>query len=74
MIQWDFKKEEDRQNWRTVCDSDWGEGFSSVNYSVSNSGCALLTGNLDQRVPQDGQVKRGGFVFFGSEKVIINFI
>jgi hypothetical protein len=35
---WKFQTDEDREEWSKVCDSDWGEGYSSVMLGPSASG------------------------------------
>lgn len=59
---WDFRDEETFKSWQTACDQDWDEGFSSVNWTRSKSGCALFSGHLDSKtMPRDGTVERVGW-------------
>lgn len=61
--QWDFRDEDVFNSWQSASDQDWDEGFSSVNWTRSKSGCALFSGHLDSKsLPRDGSVTRAGWV------------
>ncbi|KAI1292891.1 Complex I intermediate-associated protein 30, mitochondrial [Halotydeus destructor] len=48
--------------WKTACDSDWNEGFSTCDFRLSKNGHGLFTGYLDaERMPKDGRVNRVGW-------------
>ncbi len=50
------------KGWKTACDSDWGEGYSTCKLERSPDGrAAIFSGDLSTRVPRDGRIKRSGY-------------
>ncbi|KJH44708.1 Complex I intermediate-associated protein 30 [Dictyocaulus viviparus] len=47
--------------WRTGCDSDWNEGFSTVQFVPTDNNTAIFKGKLCTEVVKDGRVERAGW-------------
>ncbi|EGT45397.1 hypothetical protein CAEBREN_23206 [Caenorhabditis brenneri] len=47
--------------WKTGCDSDWKEGFSTCSLAPSDHGTAVFSGNISTKVLKDGRVERAGW-------------
>lgn len=58
---WSFKREEDFTKWIITTDSDHLEGESKAKFELSKDGHGLFHGNLSDKVPQDGKIKRAGY-------------
>ena len=73
-VEFTFDSESDLDRWVTTADSDWGEGYSTCALTRSpSSGKALFSGELSTRVPQDGRIKRAGYVNLGSVEQLKSF-
>jgi len=64
--EWEFKTEADLEQWVLTKDSDWGEGYSAAEMSLSPAGHLLLQGDLSTRVPADGRTQNAGYVAISS--------
>lgn len=60
-VVWNFKTENDVDQWVITADSDHNEGQSTANLEVSSSGNGLFHGYVDTVVPKDGKIKRAGY-------------
>ncbi|CAG2112915.1 unnamed protein product [Medioppia subpectinata] len=58
----------DMKKWIIACDSDYNEGYTRCDWTVSPSGRALFSGYLDTKLPLDGSIARAGYAFVGCEK------
>ncbi|EYC41661.1 hypothetical protein Y032_0560g3465 [Ancylostoma ceylanicum] len=47
--------------WRTGCDSDWNEGFSTVDFVPTDNKTALFKGHICTEVIKDGRLERAGW-------------
>jgi len=71
--EWGFSTEEELAQWILTKDSDWGEGYSAAELSLSPLGHAVLRGELSTRVPQDGRTHNAGYVNLASVKKRASF-
>ncbi|XP_073984676.1 complex I intermediate-associated protein 30 [Rhodnius prolixus] len=71
--QWELHKKEHLDQWITTCDSDHGEGFSSCELTINNSGNGLFSGCLSTQVPKDGVIKRAGYCSVRTKRVRKSF-
>ncbi|CAD5232006.1 unnamed protein product [Bursaphelenchus xylophilus] len=60
-IDYHFKNDDQMSRWQTGCDSDWGEGFSTVKLERTAQGTAMFTGYLDTTVLKNGRIERAGW-------------
>uniref|UniRef100_A0A0N5BAX5 CIA30 domain-containing protein n=1 Tax=Strongyloides papillosus TaxID=174720 RepID=A0A0N5BAX5_STREA len=60
-IEYQFKKESDMDKWGTGCDSDWGKGFSTCSFKLTDDNTAVFSGNLVTQIPRDGKVEKAGW-------------
>lgn len=58
---WSFKKETDFDKWVLTTDSDHLEGESKAKFELSKDGHGIFHGNLSEKVPIDGKIKRAGY-------------
>uniref|UniRef100_A0A8D8TNS7 Complex I intermediate-associated protein 30, mitochondrial n=1 Tax=Cacopsylla melanoneura TaxID=428564 RepID=A0A8D8TNS7_9HEMI len=66
-VVWKFE-EASLENWVVTCDKDHGEGFSNANLEVSTLGHGMFSGELSTNVPQDGVLKKSGYVNLRSKR------
>jgi len=71
--EWDFQTEADMAEWILTKDSDWGEGYSAAEFSLSPLGHAVWRGDLSTRVPADGRTQAAGYVNIASKKRRLSF-
>ncbi|CAJ0949955.1 unnamed protein product, partial [Mesorhabditis belari] len=60
-VEYRFNNEEALKLWRTGCDSDYSEGFSKVNWQLSDHETAIFSGNINTSLLKDGKVERAGW-------------
>lgn len=60
-VVWSFKQELDFKKWVLTTDSDHLEGESKATFELSKDGHGLFQGNLSEKVPLDGRIKRAGY-------------
>ncbi|RCN43654.1 hypothetical protein ANCCAN_10353, partial [Ancylostoma caninum] len=68
-VEWKFDTPEVRfrcipyalSRWRTGCDSDWNEGFSTVQFVPTDNNTALFKGHICTEVIKDGRLERAGW-------------
>lgn len=60
-VVWQFKDENDFDNWKVTNDSDHNEGQSFSSFESSQAGHALFSGNVQSKTPLDGRIKRSGY-------------
>jgi len=66
--EWGFQSEVEMLEWVLTKDSDWGEGYSSAEFKLNDSGTAgILSGELSTRVPNDGRTDAAGYVNISSK-------
>uniref|UniRef100_A0A5S6Q8V5 CIA30 domain-containing protein n=1 Tax=Trichuris muris TaxID=70415 RepID=A0A5S6Q8V5_TRIMR len=70
MVQWKFDRQETLDAFIATSDSDRRVGFSSCDFSLSDRGTAIFKGNLDMRVPKDGEVFRAGYAAISSKPLM----
>lgn len=71
--EWGFQTETEVSDWILTQDSDWGEGYSAAELSLSPLGHAVLRGELSTRVPADGRTQAAGYVNIASKKKKLSF-
>ena len=71
--EWGFQSEEELGEWILTKDSDWGEGYSAAEFSLSPLGHAVWSGDLSTRVPADGRTQAAGYVNIASKKKKLSF-
>lgn len=59
-VAWRFKNES-LENWIVTADSDHNQGYSQCSLVKNNLGNAVFSGNINLRVPKDGQIVRAGY-------------
>uniref|UniRef100_A0AAF5D2J6 CIA30 domain-containing protein n=1 Tax=Strongyloides stercoralis TaxID=6248 RepID=A0AAF5D2J6_STRER len=60
-VDYQFKEPSDIEIWKTGCDSDWGEGFSTCSLNLTNNKTAMFSGNISTKIVEDGRVERAGW-------------
>ncbi|XGW01420.1 hypothetical protein V3C99_013960 [Haemonchus contortus] len=60
-IEWKFDTPEAMSKWATGCDSDWNEGFSTVQLVPTDNNTALFKGNISTKIIKDGRIERAGW-------------
>ncbi|EGT32969.1 hypothetical protein CAEBREN_01390 [Caenorhabditis brenneri] len=60
-VEYRFDTQEKLDLWKTGCDSDWKEGFSTCSLAPSDHGTAVFSGNISTKVLKDGRVERAGW-------------
>lgn len=60
-IVWRFGDTESLDKWKTTCDSDHNEGFSTCSLALNKQGKGLFSGYLCTKVPKDGRIKKAGY-------------
>ncbi|CAI2354772.1 unnamed protein product [Caenorhabditis sp. 36 PRJEB53466] len=60
-VEYRFDTKESLDLWKTGCDSDWKEGFSTCSIVNSDHGTAVFSGNISTKVLKDGRVERAGW-------------
>ena len=71
--EWGFQTPEEMEEWILTKDSDWGEGYSAAEFSLSPLGHAVWRGDLSTRVPADGRTQAAGYVNIASKKKMKSF-
>jgi len=71
--EWGFQTQEEVDEWILTKDSDWGEGYSSAEFSLSPLGHAVWRGDLSTRVPADGRTQAAGYINIASKKKMASF-
>ncbi|CEF69776.1 Complex I intermediate-associated protein 30, mitochondrial [Strongyloides ratti] len=66
-INYQFKEPSDINMWKTGCDSDWGEGFSTCSLKLTDENTALFSGNLSTKLINDGKTERAGWASMKSK-------
>lgn len=72
-VVWSFKQEEDFKKWVVTTDSDHLEGESRATFELSKGGHGLFHGELSDKVPLDGRIKRAGYCNIKSMRVRKSF-
>ena len=73
-ILYKFDSQEIIDEWRTACDGDWKEGYSTCEFKLSKTGHGLFTGYLDsERMPKDGRINRTGWANFSAPEARRSF-
>lgn len=57
----DFNGPESLNNWVTTCDSDWDQGYSTANVTISPTGTGIFSGNICTRTPKTGKIHLAGY-------------
>ncbi|CAD5224151.1 unnamed protein product [Bursaphelenchus okinawaensis] len=60
-VEYHFKDDKQMARWQTGCDSDWGEGFSTVKLERTERGTAMFSGYLDTTILKNGRIERAGW-------------
>ncbi|VDL70939.1 unnamed protein product [Nippostrongylus brasiliensis] len=47
--------------WRTGCDADWNEGFSSCRFVPTDNNTAIFSGKISTEIIKDGRIERAGW-------------
>ncbi|XP_033217870.1 complex I intermediate-associated protein 30, mitochondrial [Belonocnema kinseyi] len=71
---WRFSEDKEcLNNWIVSTDSDNNEGYSTAKLELSPHGSGIFSGNLDLRVPEDGEVHYAGYANLRSLNHTISF-
>ncbi|CDW54494.1 Probable complex I intermediate-associated protei n 30, mitochondrial [Trichuris trichiura] len=73
LVQWKFDRQEVLDAFIVRSDSGRRVGYSNCEFFLSDRGTAIFKGNLDLRVPKDGQVFRAGYAAITSKKLMKSF-
>ncbi|KAK6013687.1 Complex I intermediate-associated protein 30 [Ostertagia ostertagi] len=60
-VEWRFDTPEALSKWNTGCDSDWKEGYSTVQFVPTDNNTALFKGKICTEIVKDGRVERAGW-------------
>ncbi|WKY10299.1 hypothetical protein Q1695_002557 [Nippostrongylus brasiliensis] len=60
-IEWKFDNPEAISLWRTGCDADWNEGFSSCRFVPTDNNTAIFSGKISTEIIKDGRIERAGW-------------
>ncbi|KFD45047.1 hypothetical protein M514_14076 [Trichuris suis] len=71
MVQWKFDRQEILDAFIVTSDSVRRVGYSTCEFLLSERGTAIFKGNLDLRVPKDGQVFRAGYAAISSKLLMV---
>lgn len=72
-IAWKFAGEKSLEKWVVTSDKDHNEGYSQCSFTTNKEGKALFSGEIVQRIPLDGKVKRTGYCSIKSERARKSF-